>query len=100
MSLVLQPAYRGAVGSSQVISWPEVNLTNAIITGRKRNVTTQTVASISGTLDVLAATLVRWTYGAGDVAQVGPYEVQLTAVWPDGRIDKTAIMYFAVQAGL
>jgi len=105
--MALQKAIRGSRFRGQSITWSyedgtSPDLSSATLTGRKRNLATNLVTDITGTLEVDEAISHRfsWTYSAADVGVAGTFEIQFSAMYPDTREDKTYIAYWEVLDSL
>lgn len=88
--MALEHAVAGAVRPNQSITWEDgdgipLDLTGAVITGKKRNLSSQVTANIEGTLTVTNATagIFVWAYAANEVAVAGDFAVQFTATFPN-----------------
>ena len=85
----LADAVQGSLRPAQQITWTRgedgtaEDLTGATITGWIRNRSTGTVRSIAGTLTITDAAngVFTWTYAAGDVVDVGTFDVQFNATF-------------------
>lgn len=99
----LAPAVEGATHTAQEVTWlyddgDPVNLTDATITGFKRNTRTGAVTALDGTFNITDAPngVFTWAYGAGDVAAYGTYLVQFLATYGVGDVEKTQMEQWTV----
>ena len=106
--MALADAVQGSRHTGLTITWYQgdgstvLDLTNATITGTLRNVNTDVVTAIDGTLASSAPTtgVFTWTFGATDTGTAGIYEVQFTATFSDdsGKNDTSKPTRWAVYA--
>jgi TRAP-type mannitol/chloroaromatic compound transport system substrate-binding protein len=85
---MLAPAIQNATRPSQVITWtrgdssPE-NLTDAVITAKIYDASTNVSRAVTGSLSITtaAAGVFTWAYSPADVLIAGAFEVQFTATF-------------------
>lgn len=93
--MALANAMQGARHTAQEIVWSNggvaVDLTDAALSGFKRNVRSGVVTPLDGTLAATDAEngVFTWTYGEEDVAAPGAFSVQFLATFPDDSVEKT-----------
>ncbi len=90
--MALASAVKGGLRPSQSITWLREDgvaedLTGATLSGALRNRATGATRAIAGALVVVngSAGALRWDYAAGDVAEAGNFDVQLTAAFATGQ---------------
>jgi len=106
--MALATAIRGARHRGQKITWTSsdsipgvIDLTGATLTGKKRNLLSDEVTTIEGTLEKLTApNEMQWIYAAEDVASEGDFEVQFIASYNDGTEERSFIENWKVEKSL
>ena len=105
--MALQKTIQGSTARGQRVTWTYADgsapdLRAATITGRLRKQNGGNTRAITGTLvpDVAVGNRFVWTYSAADVATSGWYEVQFTATYPDGTVERTFPEPWEVQVAL
>lgn len=89
--MALADAVQGSRHTGLTITWYQadgttvLDLTNATITGTKRDINTGTVTALDGALasDAPTTGVFTWAFGAVDTGTAGVYEVQFTATFSD-----------------
>lgn len=106
--MALAHAVQGARYLTCQISWEDsegdpVDLTGAVLTGKKQSIETGEVDDIDGVLSVVypgTNGIFTWRYGDNDVAVAGEFLLQITATYPDTLIDRTMLELWAVHRAL
>ena len=86
--MALAAAVKGGLRPSQIVTWQQdsgavLDITGATLTGTITNRSSSVTRAIAGTLNVTdgAAGQFKWDYAAGDVADVGEFDVQFDAAF-------------------
>lgn len=105
--MALSNAIQGANHTGQKVIWSyergePVDLTNSVITAKKRIQNTKVVTDVAGQFALVDPMegVFNWPYAPTDIDTVGVYQIQFIATYTDETLEKSMIEQFTVKEAL